>query len=84
MATYQILYWQKIPSEVKAWDDVDEVKLELAQRFTARIDQSAQAQGLTETDAYLNEWNWSEEQEREGTAEEVAQAVKQELEKQFP
>jgi hypothetical protein len=84
MATYQVLYWQKIPSQVKAWDDVDEVKLELSPRFAARIDQSAQTQGLTETDEYLNEWNWSDEQEREGAPEEVAQAIKQELEKLFP
>src|SRR5512141_1701832 len=25
---YQILYWQDIPSQVKAWDDYDEVKLD--------------------------------------------------------
>lgn len=45
MASYQILYWQDIPSQVKAWDDFDEVKVELPSRFAARIDQAAQAQG---------------------------------------
>ncbi len=29
VAFYQILYWQDIPSQVKAWDDFDEVKIEL-------------------------------------------------------
>ena len=84
MAYYQILYWQNIPSQVKAWDDLDEVKVELSPRFVARIDQAAQAQGLTQTDDYLAQWKWSEELEREGTAEEVAEAVKKELEAQFP
>lgn len=84
MASYQILYWQNIPSQVKAWDDLDEVKVELSPRFALRIDQAAQAQGLTQTDDYLAQWKWSEELEREGTAEEVAEAVKKELEAQFP
>lgn len=80
MALYQILYWQDIPSQVKAWDGFDEAKVELAPRFLKRIDQTAQSQGLTETDVYLSQWRWSEEQERPGSAEEVAQAVKIELE----
>jgi len=84
MALYQILFWQDIPSQVKAWDDFDEVKLELPLRFTARIDDSAQKQGLTKADDYLAQWKWSGEQEREGAAAEVAEAVKQELEAQFP
>jgi hypothetical protein len=80
MAFYQILYWQDIPSQVKAWDDFDEIKIELPPRFITRIDQAAQAQGLTDTDAYLNQWRWSKEDERDGTPEEVAEAVKKELE----
>jgi hypothetical protein len=83
MAFYQILSWQDIPSQIKAWDDFDEVKIELPARFVARIDQAAQSQGLTATDDYLSQWKWSEEQEREGTAEEVANAVKKELESRF-
>lgn len=84
MARYQILYWQDIPSQVKAWDDFDEVKVELAPRFAVRIDQEAQSQGLTSTDDYLNQWKWGEEQERAGAPEEVAAAVKQELETANP
>jgi hypothetical protein len=84
MAFYQILFWQDIPSQVKAWDDFDEIKLELPPRFTARIDESAQRQGLTSADDYLAQWKWSDQQEREGSAVEVAEAVKQELEARFP
>ena len=80
MAFYQILYWQSIPSQVKAWDDADEVKVELAPRFMTRIDEAAQSQGLTSTDDYLAQWKWSDEEDRDGTAAEVAEAVKKELE----
>jgi hypothetical protein len=83
MALYQILFWQDIPTQVKAWDDFDEVKLELPPRFTARMDESAQRQGLTSTDDYLAQWKWGGEQEREGPAAEVAEAVKRELEERF-
>jgi Virulence factor len=84
MAFYQVLSWQDIPSQIKAWDDFDEVKLELSARFVAKIDQSAQSQGLTGTDEYLSQWAWSDEQERSGTPREVAEAVKKELELKFP
>jgi hypothetical protein len=84
MALYQILYWQDIPSQVKAWDDFDEVKLELPPRFTARSDESAQKQGLTKADDYLAQWKWSDPQEREGEAAQVAEAVRLELETKFP
>lgn len=84
MALYQILYWQDIPSQIKAWDDFDEVKVELPQRFVAKIDQAAQSQGLTETDDYLAQWKWSDEEERDGTAQEVAEMVQKELEAKFP
>lgn len=83
MALYQILYWQDIPSQIKVWDDFDEIKRELPQKFAAKIDLSAQKQGLTQTDEYLAQWNWSEEQERDGTAEEVAALIQNELEESF-
>ena len=38
MALFQILYWQDIPSQVKAWDDFDEIKIDLGARFADRID----------------------------------------------
>jgi len=81
---FQVLYWQDTPSQVKAWDDFNEIKVELPQRFTVRIDSLAQSRGLTSADDFLSQWKWSDEQERDGTAEEVAQAVRLELEAKFP
>ena len=83
MALYQILYWQNIPSQIKVWDDFDEVKVELPEKFIAKIDQTAKEKGLTGTEDFLNQWNWSDEMEREGDVEEVAKVIKDELEKDF-
>jgi hypothetical protein len=80
VATYKILYWQEIPSQIKAEDELDDVTLPLDPRFMERIDRLAAQRGLQSTDEYLAQWRWSDEQEREGTAEEVARAIKLELE----
>jgi len=76
---FQILYWQDIPSEVKAWDDFDEVKVSLPEKFIIRIDVSAQKQGLISQDAYAAHFRWSDAAERAGSPREVAEAVCKEL-----
>jgi len=83
MTFYQILYWQDIPSQIKAWDDFDEIKVELSSKFILKIDKAAKEQSLTSEDDYLAQWRWSEKEERSGTPEEVTEAVKKELEIKF-
>jgi 5-methyltetrahydrofolate--homocysteine methyltransferase len=83
-AKFQVLYWQEIPSEVKAWDDFEEIKVSLAPRFAERIDALAQKQGHIRADAYMAHLRWGDEQERAGTVREVAEEVKKELEMKFP
>ena len=80
MATYKILYWQDVPTQVCAEDGEDEVKLPLAAKFMEQVDRLAMHRGLAGTDDYLAQWKWSDEQEREGSASEVAEAVKADLE----
>jgi len=80
MATYKVLYWQEVPSQVKADDGEDEVNLPLPQRFLDRVDRLAMQRGLHGSDDFLAQWHWSEEQERDGSAAEVAAAVVAELE----
>ncbi|MGA3283334.1 MAG: virulence factor [Verrucomicrobiota bacterium] len=81
---FQVLYWQDIPSQIKAWDDFDEIKLDMPSRFAERIDASAQKQGHIQADAYMAHLRWSDTAERPGTPQEVAEAVKKELEAKFP
>ena len=83
MALYQVLYWQEIPSQIKAWDEADDVKLDLGVKFTEKIDAAAQARGLTSTDDYLAQWKWGDEEEREGNPQEVVDSLKKEFESQF-
>ncbi len=80
MATYKILYWQEIPSQIKAEDELDDLTVPMPDRFQERIDLMAARRGLQDADAYLAQWKWSEEEERVGSAEEVAEALRVELE----
>ena len=83
MAFYKVLYWLNIPSQIKAWDDFDEVKIEMPPRFMVKIDQVAKEKGLTDNEEYLAQWNWSEEFETDGDPEVVAEKIKNELEEKF-
>ena len=83
MTSYRILFWQEVPTQIKADDGVDEVTLPLSPKFLERIDQLAGQRGLQQSDGYLAQWNWSEDEEREGSAQEVAEAVRAELETQW-
>ena len=80
MATYKILYWQEIPSQIKAEDDEEDITIPLPAKFMERIDIMAAKRGLQSADDYLAQWQWSEEEERPGSAAEVAEAVMAELE----
>ena len=84
MATFQILYWHEVPSQIKVDDGQDEVNLALSARFQERIDQLAAQRGLQGTDEYLAGWNWSDERNRDGTAQQVAQQLQVELESALP
>jgi hypothetical protein len=80
MATYRILYWQEVPTQIKAEDESDDVTVMLDDRFMKHIDALATKLGLQTADDYLAQWRWSEEEERERSAREVADALKAELE----
>ena len=80
MATYKILYWQEIPAQIRVEDAQDELTIPLPPKFMERIDQLAAQRGLQGSDDYLAQWKWSEEEERDGSAQDVADAVQAELE----
>ena len=80
MTRVQVLYWQEVPSVIKATgDDGSEVKRQLPEWYQQEIDKRAMVQGLTDSDAYLEQWHWSEPEERPGSPDDVLDAVEREL-----
>jgi hypothetical protein len=80
MATYQILYWQDIPAQIKVFEEGRRpISRTLPAIFQEQIDARAMSLGLIGTDAYLEQWHWSEKHERPETAEELLEALVKEL-----
>lgn len=84
MATYQVMYWKHIPSQVKAWDGAAEVKRMLPDYFQAAIDAYAMKDGSTDMDSYLDGWKWADAHEMEGSPEEVLAKVIDEMTAENP
>jgi hypothetical protein len=84
MAKYRILYWHDIPVQVRAVDENGRQGAQLPDRFQEAIDEAAMAAKLVGDDAYTDGFQWSPEEQREGTAQDVAQAVADELIAQYP
>ena len=75
MTKVQVLYWQEIPSVVKA----GAVKRQLPDWFQQEIDRIAMDQGLLGSDAYLEQWEWRDHGEVDGSDAEAVDAVLDEL-----
>jgi len=79
MAKYKILYWHGIPSQVRATDKNGRVGKQLPKRFQLAIDNAAMRGNLIDSTVYTSGFQWSKEEERPGSAEEVALALVAEL-----
>ena len=80
MTRVQVLYWQDIPSLVRATaPDGSLVSRQLPETFQQEIDRVAMEQGLVGSDAYLEQWRWGDPEEREGAVNDVLDAVEAEL-----
>jgi hypothetical protein len=79
MAQFQVMYWKHIPSQVMAWEGEAKVKRMLPDYFQAAIDAYAMKDGSTDMDAYLEGWHRGPVQVRDGTPEEVIDALMEEL-----
>ena len=84
MARYRILSWGDIPAQIKVIEEGRRpLSAQLPDWFTQEIDRVAMRDGLVGTDAYLERWSWSADQERPGSAEEVAAALVREIDAEW-
>ena len=83
MARYRIFYWKHIPSSFTVEGDGRTVKKQLSQKIQNAIDAHAMAVGLTSTEEYSAQYKRSDWIERDGSPEEVAEALLAELETEF-
>jgi hypothetical protein len=77
------MYWKEIPQSFTVEGDGRTVKKQLPQKIQNAIDAYAMAAGLTSTPDYVREFRRGDWIEREGSPEEVAEALLSELETEF-
>jgi len=83
MARYRIMYWKHIPQSFTVEGDGRTVKKQLSQRIQNAIDAYAMAEGATSTADYAARYKRGQWIERDGSPEDVAEAVLMELEAEF-
>jgi len=83
MAKYRIMYWKHIPQSFTVEGDGRTVKKQLSQKIQDKIDAYAMAVGATSTSDYAAQFKRGQWVEREGSPEEVADALLSELEIEF-
>jgi hypothetical protein len=76
----RVLYWQEIPSLIRVTaDDGTQVSRQLPDWYQQEIDRVAMEQGLVGSDAYLEQFAWRNLDPRDGTPNDVLDAVESEL-----
>ena len=80
MAKYRVMYWKEIPQSFTVEGDGRTVKKELSQKIQNKIDAYAMVIGATSTTDYARQYKRGQWIEREGTPEDVAEALLAELE----
>jgi hypothetical protein len=80
MAEVRITYWRDIPVLVTAREGADEVTVPLNPGFQDLVDWVAVREGLSESEAYLAQWQVGPEETRPGSPPAAAQAVAADLE----
>lgn len=83
MARYRIMYWKHIPQSFTVEGDGRTLKKQLSQKVQDKIDAYAMAEGLTSTSDYAAQYKRGDWVERDGSPEEVAEALLSELEIEF-
>jgi metal-dependent amidase/aminoacylase/carboxypeptidase family protein len=83
MARYRIMYWKHIPQSITVEGEGRTIKKELSQKIQNAIDAYAMAAGLTSTTEYAKEYKRGDWIQRDGSPEEVAEALLSELEAEF-
>ncbi len=80
MASYRIMYWKHIPQSFTVEGGGRTIKKQLSQKVQDKIDAYAMVEGLTSTSDYAAQYKRGDWIERDGSPEEVAEALLSELE----
>lgn len=84
MAEYQILYWDDLPYGIRAFEDKKRVSKQLPMKFQKVIGVLCMITGRNSQKDFQDGFVWGPRLSREGSAEQVAQALYDELVAAYP
>ena len=80
MTRYRIMYWKHIPQSFTVEGEGRTIKKQLSQKVQDKIDAYAMVEGLISTSDYSSQNKRGDWLERDGSPEEVAEALLSQLE----
>ena len=80
MSRYRVMYWNEIPQSFTVEGEGRRVRKEMPQRIQVKIDAFAMAAGFTSGEAYTAQYRRGDWVERDGSPEDIAEALVIELE----
>ena len=80
MTYYRITYWKNIPQSFVVEGEGRTIRKQLSQKVQDKIDAAAMVEGLTSASDYARQYKRGDWIERDGTPEEVAEALLPQLE----
>jgi hypothetical protein len=80
MTRYRITYWKHIPQSFIVEGEGRTIKRQLSQKIQDKIDAYAMVEGLTSTSDYAAQYKREDWVERDGSPEEIAEALLSQLE----
>lgn len=80
MTRYRITYWKNIPQSFIVEGEGRTIRKQLSQKIQDKIDAVAMVEGLTSSSDYAGQYKRGDWIDRDGTPEEVAEALLSQLE----
>lgn len=80
MTRYRITYWKNIPQSFIVEGEGRTIRKQLSQKVQDKIDAVAMVEGLTSSSDYARQYKRGDWMDRDGTPEEIAEALLSQLE----
>jgi len=84
MAKLVVVYWRDVPAQVTVREARRAERRQLSKRFEQAIDRAAMKAGLTNDDAYLEQWHRGDPVEVSGDLKEEVDSAAARIEKAYP
>ena len=84
VAKVRVIYWKEVPVQVQAEDESGRISKQLDSRFQAGVDAISMFDGSSGSEEYMLAWEWGDEFEVDGEADQAVDEVARRFNERFP